>query len=78
MNLSLRILSFLCALGISVSSATFGKTDNPPPKLIQELLEKEGATLADLKADPYLRERLRHQLYQKRGDGSGRCRAALS
>ncbi|MCY3550546.1 MAG: hypothetical protein OXH39_08790 [Candidatus Poribacteria bacterium] len=65
MNLFLRILSFLCALGISISGATFGNSDETPPKLIQELLEKEGATLIELKADPYLQERLRQQLYQK-------------
>ena len=65
MNLSVKTLSFLCALGIAISTTLFGNTENAPPKLIQELLEKEGVTFMELKADPYLREQLRQQLYQK-------------
>lgn len=68
MNLSLKIFSLLCVLGTLISATAFGNTKDRPPKLIQEMLEKEGATLADLKADSYLRERLRQQLYQKRGE----------
>ncbi|MDE0686388.1 MAG: hypothetical protein OXI63_25975 [Candidatus Poribacteria bacterium] len=67
MNLPLKILSVLCALGVSVSVATFGNTKDTPPQLIRDLLKKESATLDDLRADPTLREKLRQQLYQKLG-----------
>lgn len=66
MKSRLKILSILCAVGVLTSVITCGN-EVAPPKLIQELLEKEGATLAELKADPGLRERLRQQLYQKGG-----------
>lgn len=65
MNLSVKHLSFLCALGIAISTTLFGNAEDAPPKLIQEFLEKAGVTLMELKADPYLRERLRQQLYRK-------------
>ena len=65
MNLSVKTLSFLCALGIAISTTLFGNAEDAPPKLIQELLEKAGVTFMELKADPYLRERLRQQLYRK-------------
>lgn len=66
MKLHLKILSVLCAVGVLTGVITFGN-EEAPPKLIQELLKKEGATLAELKGDPELRERLRQQLYQKGG-----------
>ena len=65
MNLSVKHLSFLCVLGIAISTTLFGNAEDAPPKLIQELLEKAGVTFMELKADPYLRERLRQQLYRK-------------
>ena len=63
----IRHLSFLCTFGVLIGIIPLGLSDETPPPLIQELLEKEGATLTDLKADPSLRERLRQHLYQKRG-----------
>ncbi len=60
----IKILIFLCAFGISVSTAPVGTANEPPPQMIQALLEREGATLEDLRTDPTLRERMRQRLYK--------------
>ena len=67
MKQHIRLLSFLGILEFLIALIVFGSTNDTPPQLIQDLLKKGSATLDDLKTDPSLREKLRHQLYQKLG-----------
>ena len=70
MKQGVSCMSFVGILAFTVVfTALGGSNDKPPqpPQLIQDLLEKERATLEDLKTDPTLREKLRQQLYQKLG-----------
>ena len=70
MKRHVRRFIFLSILAFMIGLTVFGKSnDKPPepPQLIQDLLEKERATLDELKTDRSLRETLKHQLYEKIG-----------
>ncbi len=64
----IRPFSCLALFGVLMISPIFGNTEGTPPALIQAFLKKEGATVADLHADPALRAQLRAHLYALRGD----------
>ncbi len=67
MKRSIRLFSFLGILSLLIVPTPFGNNEDTPPALIQTLLKKEGATLADLQTDSALREQLRQHLYQMQG-----------
>lgn len=74
-----RFIFFSILAFMIVLTAFGGSNDKPPepPQLIQDLLEKERATLEDLKTDPALRENLRQQLYEKLGQPAPKRRKTL-
>ncbi|MYB66449.1 hypothetical protein F4X73_17325 [Candidatus Poribacteria bacterium] len=70
----LFLLSFICALNVSMGITTVGYEDNEVeiPELLQTFLKKEGISIEELKSNPQLINQWKQDLYRLRSKQLGR------